>query len=158
MPSRGSLLISRTRKWYSQLFRQAGTRSSSPTFISDSSSQDLTMAHQLDIIDGISDDISIARGLLDTLERPLIPLRRRTSFTDNSRGGNLPDGSNEHEESTATKDEGRRRRMIQSSNTWTTSSGEVLSDLDDVEDRVYFVQEYNRLAKKVCWSTAQGLQ
>ena len=35
-----------------------------------------------------------------------------------------------------------------SSNTWTDSSGTVLSEVDDIEDRSDFVQEYNRLAKK----------
>lgn len=38
-----------------------------------------------------------------------------------------------------------------SSGTWTTSSGELglLNNADEVEDRDVFVQEYNRLAKKV---------
>jgi hypothetical protein len=38
-----------------------------------------------------------------------------------------------------------------SSATWTTSSGEMglFSDSDDIEDRVHFVDEYNRLAKNV---------
>jgi hypothetical protein len=42
-------------------------------------------------------------------------------------------------------------RQMQSSRTWTTSSGDVglMSDADELEDRVLFVQEYNRLAKKV---------
>ncbi|KAF5023194.1 hypothetical protein F66182_4748 [Fusarium sp. NRRL 66182] len=40
---------------------------------------------------------------------------------------------------------------VYTSNTWTTSSGEhgILSDVDELEDRASFVQEYNRLAKKV---------
>ena len=40
---------------------------------------------------------------------------------------------------------------IRSSGTWTTSSGELglLSNADEIEDRDVFVQEYNRLAKKV---------
>jgi hypothetical protein len=40
--------------------------------------------------------------------------------------------------------------MIQSSNTRTTSSGEALSVQNDVEDNTFFVNEYNRLATKVC--------
>lgn len=40
---------------------------------------------------------------------------------------------------------------VRSSGTWTTSSGELglLSNADEVDDRDVFVQEYNRLAKKV---------
>jgi hypothetical protein len=45
---------------------------------------------------------------------------------------------------------GISRRAIQSSNTWTSSSGEILLEHDDIEDRSLFVEEYNRLAKKVC--------
>lgn len=41
---------------------------------------------------------------------------------------------------------------MRGSRTWTTSSGELglVNDSDEPEDRVAFVQEYNRLAKKVC--------
>lgn len=40
---------------------------------------------------------------------------------------------------------------MRTSRTWTTSSGErgLLSDTDEVGNRAAFVQEYNRLAKKV---------
>ena len=122
-------------------------QSSSHALILCSSSLALTMAEQLDIIEGISDDMSIAQGLL---ARPIIPLRRRTSFTSTTGSGHIVEVSNEGNDSTGTKDEGRRRRMVQSSNTWTTSSGEALSELDDVDDRTLFVNEYNRLATKVC--------
>ena len=111
--------------------------------ISHSSSLALTMAQRLDII---SDDMSITRGLLG---RPDIPLRRMTSFISTSRSAHTREVSNEQDESGGLKD-GRRRRMIQSSNTWTVSSGEVFSEQDDVEDRTFFVLEYNRLAMKVC--------
>jgi hypothetical protein len=44
-----------------------------------------------------------------------------------------------------------RRRGNDSSATWTTSSGDmgIFSETDEVEDRSPFVDEYNRLAKKV---------
>lgn len=44
------------------------------------------------------------------------------------------------------------RSQMRSSETWTTSSGELglLADSDEVEDRAVFVHEYNRLARKVC--------
>ncbi|EGX87794.1 Rho GTPase activation protein [Cordyceps militaris CM01] len=42
-------------------------------------------------------------------------------------------------------------RPLFSSHTWTSTSGDLglLKDADEVEDRAIFVQEYNRLAKKV---------
>ncbi|KAM3551106.1 hypothetical protein ARSEF4850_008038 [Beauveria asiatica] len=46
-------------------------------------------------------------------------------------------------------------RPLFSSHTWTSTSGDIglLRDADEVEDRAVFVQEYNRLAKKVRSST-----
>jgi len=43
------------------------------------------------------------------------------------------------------------RRAAKSSATWTSSSGDLagLSDTDDIQNRNHFVDEYNRLAKKV---------
>lgn len=46
--------------------------------------------------------------------------------------------------------ESKTRRANITSNTWTSSSGDVVSDQDEVDDRSSYVQEYNRLAKKVC--------
>ena len=45
-----------------------------------------------------------------------------------------------------------------SSHTWTTSSGELgfLSDTDELNDRTWVVEEYNRLAKKVGWFVSLG--
>ncbi|KAK1965941.1 hypothetical protein LY78DRAFT_75351 [Colletotrichum sublineola] len=50
-----------------------------------------------------------------------------------------------------TMKEGRRGRVLPSSATWTSSMGDLamLSDTDEVQDRRKFIQEYNRLAKKV---------
>jgi len=101
------------------------------------------MAQELDIIDGINDDMSIAQGLLG---KPKVP-QRRTSFA-HAPSLRLVDGSNGLSESSE-GDDSKRRRGIQSSNTWTTSSGDILSDQDEVEDRGFFIQEYNRLARKV---------
>ena len=38
-----------------------------------------------------------------------------------------------------------------SSATWTSSSGDLgnQSDTDDIQDRIHFIEEYNRLAHKV---------
>lgn len=40
---------------------------------------------------------------------------------------------------------------VHTSKTWTNSSGDhnILNDTDELDDRAGFVQEYNRLAKKV---------
>lgn len=65
----------------------------------------------------------------------------------------LPHGSNNATGSSEGNGENERRRQMASSNTWTSSSGDVLSDHDDIEDRGPFIQEYNRLARKVYSST-----
>ena len=39
---------------------------------------------------------------------------------------------------------------LQSSATWTSNSGDLISDNDEIVNRDHFVEEYNRLAKKVC--------
>jgi hypothetical protein len=46
---------------------------------------------------------------------------------------------------------GVRVTQIRRSRTWSSSSGELglLSDTDEIDDRSIFLQEYNRLAKKV---------
>lgn len=38
----------------------------------------------------------------------------------------------------------------QSSATWTSTSGDLVSDTDEIDGRGAFVEEYNRLARKVC--------
>jgi hypothetical protein len=49
----------------------------------------------------------------------------------------------------------RRSRQGISSNTWTSSSGEGSED-DGNDDRTPFVDEYNRLAKKVCLNQSEA--
>jgi len=117
------------------------TRSSSAT-LSASLPQD-------NVLDGTFEDIVIAQELLNQPKA----LRRQTSLAgifSNSLELQAPrnqleyDGSNEEKQS---------RRELQSSNTWTSSSGgDILSDHDDIEDRTLFVAEYNRLAQKVLFS------
>lgn len=96
----------------------------------------------------IPDDVSIAQGLLNEPKDP----RQRTSFTGISPLRNFDGSDNVPRQSDAVTDghhERRSRKAMRTSNTWTSSSGDVLSDQDDVDDRTVFVQEYNRLAKKV---------
>lgn len=110
-----------------------------------SSSATLLFARQpFNGTDGTFDDINIAQGLLND---PTIP-QRQSSFLgtsplrpvnrSNGRGGA---GPNDERQS--------RRANMRSSTTWTSSSGGFLPDDDDIEDRAEFLQEYNRLAKKV---------
>jgi len=121
-------------------------QSSNNGLISRSSSTKLSMAKQHDTLASITDDMNIAQGLLTN---PKVP-RRSTSLTyfgSPERSIRLPTSSGALAEAYA---EGRSRREVRSSNTWTSSSGDVLSDQDEVEDRSVFVEEYNRLARKVC--------
>tara|TARA_R110002060_G_scaffold73390_1_gene82288 strand:+ start:1711 stop:2055 length:345 start_codon:yes stop_codon:yes gene_type:complete len=102
----------------------------------------------------IFDDMNIAAGLLTEPKDP----RHRSSFTGVSFVG-LDGSDNLQQRSDEQGDghpEGRARRAIRTSNTWTSSSGDVLSDHDDIDDRTVFVQEYNRLARKVRNSRSQG--
>lgn len=43
----------------------------------------------------------------------------------------------------------RHSRYNSTSNTWTSSSGEV-SETDDIGDRTFYVEAYNKLAHQVC--------
>ena len=43
----------------------------------------------------------------------------------------------------------RRSRYNSTSNTWTSSSGEV-SETDDIGDRTFYVEAFNKLAHQVC--------
>jgi hypothetical protein len=99
------------------------------------------MAQQIDVPGGISDDMTIAQKLL---RQPKIP-RRRYSFGSAPPIPDLLDGGN----LILDPNDPNKRRITQSSSTWTDSSGDALSDQDEVEDRDFFVHEYNRLAKKV---------
>ena len=74
--------------------------------------------------------------------------RRSSSISFLSTGRQDLDGMTESAHG-ITKDEHHPRRNIQSSNTWTSSSGEILPERDDIEDRTAVVEEYNRLAKRV---------
>ena len=75
--------------------------------------------------------------------------RRRSSHSGLSSSQHEYDVSSGQPDGLHMNMDGGHCRMIQSSNTWTSSSGEILSDQDDIEDRSSVVEEYNRLAKKV---------
>jgi hypothetical protein len=117
--------------------------------MSRSSSAALSMAPRPS--SAIFDDINIAQGLLNEPKDP----RHRSSMT--SINFTALDGSDDQAQTSLVPADGhpggREHRVMRSSNTWTSSSGDVLSDHDDVDDRTIFVHEYNRLARKV-WPTA----
>lgn len=79
---------------------------------------------------------------------PIFP-PRRSSFghsTANARPVLLDDiASSTH----SIEANNRRRGYNATSNTWTSSSGEI-SETDDVDNRQSFVQEYNKIASQVC--------
>ncbi len=99
--------------------------------------------------DGITDDVTIAQELLKQRKAS----RRRISPTEMyiSRRGveGLDEQHQNSQTQTEAQGEARSRRAMQTSTTWTSSSGEVPTDQDDIDDRTVFVQEYNRLAQKV---------
>jgi hypothetical protein len=106
----------------------------------------LSMAPQSDAPGPIYDDITIAEGLLNNSKVP----HRSSSFTGiqgfTRSNGKFGSSAALTEASTADIS----RRAVRTSNTWTSSSGDIVSDQDEIEDRTLFVQEFNRLAKKVC--------
>lgn len=105
----------------------------------------LSMAPQSDLGGPIYDDLTIAEGLLNN---PRIP-HRTSSFTGPQ---GLARSTGQLKSSCAPKEVsagGISRRAVRTSNTWTSSDGDVLSDQDEVDDRTNFVQEFNRLARKV---------
>jgi hypothetical protein len=115
-----------------------------------SSLMSLSMAAQQSIVDGTPDDINIATELLT---RPHV-LHRETSFSGTSFGRQSSQDLHIQGGFNGSIGGSTLRRAIQTSNTWTSSSSEILSEHDDMEDRSLFVDEYNRLAKKVCGNEA----
>ena len=100
---------------------------------------------QQDVTALFADDASIAQNLL---RGQVIPIRKasiRTSPSD----PNLIVGLSGYGPSN-TDEQPRIRRGLCSSNTWTSSSGGSESDAEDSDDRTQFVEEFNRLANKVC--------
>ncbi|PQE25133.1 GTPase activating Rga6 protein [Rutstroemia sp. NJR-2017a BVV2] len=97
---------------------------------------------QLDGSGILTVDANIAQGLLRNQNVPA----RNASLKGLPNNSNLnttlcEDDASDHEERP------RIRRGLCSSNTWTSSSGGV-SDVDDTDDRMHFVEEFNRLAEK----------
>ena len=102
--------------------------------------------------DGTTDDITIAQELLNQPKA-----RRRILLTEIYVSRRGVEGLDEQHQSSEAQTEVqggvRSRREMQTSNTWTSSSGEVPTDQDEIGDRTVFVQEYNRLAQKINQST-----
>jgi hypothetical protein len=103
------------------------------------------MASQSDQLDPIYDDMTIAEGLLNNSKVP----HRTSSFTGTQ---SLVRSTGPFGSSGALADASivaNPRCVVRTSNTWTSSEGDVLSDQDEVGDRAVFIHEFNRLARKV---------
>ena len=80
---------------------------------------------------------------------PIIP-PRRSSFGHTSTANARPVLLDVIASSTHSIEANNRRRGYNAtSNTWTSSSGEI-SETDDVDSRATFVEEYNKIANQVC--------
>lgn len=102
-----------------------------------SSTTTISIAEEpISMTDGNTDDVFIAQALLNnprnalddppTLNRPIQP------FLAN---GPLPIP--------------QRRQHAGTSNTWTSSEGEMVTEADELDNRVIFVAEYNCIAERV---------
>lgn len=94
-------------------------------------------------------DINIAQGLLIA---PRIPTRKYSigRYLLGTHGKFFTPGAmDERSPSFESADDFTHQSVIQTSNTWTSSSGEALSDHDDIDDRSGYLKEFNHLANKV---------
>jgi hypothetical protein len=119
-----------------------------------SSSIALSTAQRPEKHETISDDMSIARELLQAGPHGRAPFPLTCQSSLSFQDGTVHDRS---EIAGGIRSDARARRAIVTSNTWTSSDGDVLSDQDEIDDRTVYIQEYNRLAKKVkLWPTVES--
>lgn len=87
---------------------------------------------------------------LPSFPKQTVPSRPRISRNTFSRPQDPLGGSQTAGNFTTFQD--RDQSAYRSSTTWTSSSGDfdINSEDEEVEDRSFFVDEYNKLAKKVC--------
>lgn len=115
------------------------------------SSATLSLRRQQDVATLFADDSSIAQNLL---RGQVIPIRRasiRAFPSDPNISLASPgDGPSIAGEPSDIVHQPRIRRGLCSSNTWTSSSAGGESENDDLDDRTHFIEEFNRLADKVC--------
>jgi hypothetical protein len=128
-------------KWILHVEIQPASNDVSPR----ANSMKLSMALQPDLRGPVYDDMTIAEGLLNNSKVP----RRTSSFTGTLGLARSTSQTRGFAPFTDASAHGMSRRAGRTSNTWTESDGEILSDHDEVDDRTVFVQEFNRLAKKV---------
>jgi len=120
-----------------------------------SSSAALSLAQQLDFSGTATDDVNIAHGLLAKRSKILLQVESTIESSATHPDSALCNGLSDEAETLGEVQNAlkSRRSAMQTSNTWTSSSGDVLSDHEENEDRTAFVEEYNRLAKKVVLSS-----
>jgi hypothetical protein len=116
-----------------------------PAFISARSSSVTALAQPQDPYDVIDDDRFIARELLNLAPHDKHSLSRE-SISLQGFDGSQPQRSDVLRDDCKN---GRLQRTARTSNTWTSSDGDIPSDQDEIDDRIVFIEEYNRLAIKV---------
>jgi hypothetical protein len=105
----------------------------------------LSMATHSELRAPVHDDLTIVEGLLNKSKVP----NRTSSFTGTQVLSHSTGRFRSSVALTETSVGGVSRRAGRTSNTWTSSDGDVLSEKDEVDNRTVFFQEFNRLAKKV---------
>lgn len=83
------------------------------------------------------------------LQKPRLP-RHMKSFADIITNRFIVDRSQDSNERYHVRSNFENRMPLQTSNTWTSSSGEPTSE-DEIDDRASFIEEYNKIARKVCF-------
>jgi len=121
------------------------------SIVSSRSLSNITAAQKLECADRLPSDgdIDIAQGLLIC---PRIPTRKYPVSQFVEKNNVIPSTSDTMDDNCAnleSTDELPQQQVIHTSNAWTSSSGDALSDLDDLDKRSEFLDEYNRLANKV---------
>lgn len=109
------------------------------------SSSSASFGHNLDG-SVATESIAVAKGLL---RGPLVPARGSSARHSKESSNNV-----EARVPRRTFSDRPTRKVLPSSNTWTSSSAECLEDHDIVDDRASYRQEYNRLAEKVDFDIA----
>jgi hypothetical protein len=101
---------------------------------------------------------SISHEVTQGLLRSPKPAQRKYSFGSNPPDNDVLDRSQHVSGRSKVAEPSQHHRSIQSNGTWTTLSREAWTDQDEIDDREIFVDEYNRLANKVCGRLHTGEQ
>lgn len=101
------------------------------------------MRQHTDYLSNISHEVTRELLECDTFGHPRSPFNNRLLHSE------MSDQSLHIDEHLRLAKRSQRHRSVQSSGTCTTLSKAARSEQDEIDDREIFVEEYNRLAKKV---------